>query len=152
ILSISAINGVFSGGGSLLGQAGANGQGGTFALDVSQLPTVASLNQVLNTGSFDWDRSIRVRTGDVTLDGQANVHSFELSTDSGSINVTGTVNASGVTGGSIDLEASGNLVLSAGSLLTVASDQLDAAGKGGAVTLGTTDGRITLASGSTVDL
>lgn len=97
-------------------------------------------------------RSIRVRTGDVVLDGQANVHSFNLSADAGSITVTGTVDASGAQGGIIDLEAFGNVALSPGSLLTVAAQQLDAAGQGGAVSLETTNGAITLAGGSTVDL
>ena len=151
-LSISAPTRFLVPGGTLLGQAGANGQAGTFSLDTGVLASLAPLNAYLEAGSFTLARSIRVRTGDVVLDGQANVHSFNLSADAGSITVTGTVDASGMEGGTIDLYAFGNVVLSSGSLLTVAGQQLDAAGKGGAVSLETTNGAITLASGSTIDL
>src|SRR5262249_11489385 len=49
-------------------------------------------------------------------------------------------------------EASGDLTLSAGSLLNVAGTQLNAAGSGGAVSLETTHGTITLDAGSTINL
>src|SRR4029077_84351 len=101
---------------------------------------------------FSLARTIRVRSGDVLLDGQTYVHSLNLSADAGSITVTGTVDASGVEGGNIDLEAFGDLVLSPGSVLTVAAQQMDAARRGGAVALGTTHGTTRLTADSAIDL
>ena len=45
---------------------------------------------MLNTSGFDYARSLRVRTGDVLVDGFARSHIFNLSVDQGSIEVTGT--------------------------------------------------------------
>ena len=103
-LTISAPTRFVFPGGTLLGQAGTGGQAGTFSLDSGLLASLGSLNAYLDAGSFTQARSIRVRTGDVVLDGEAKVNSFNLSADAGSITVTGTVDASGTTGGEIDLE------------------------------------------------
>ena len=96
-----------------LGNGGADGQGGTFQLDVGTLPdpSLASLNAALNLNGFTQSRSIRVRNGDVLLDGLATAQTFDLSADNGSISVTGTIDASGATGGTIDLAASGSVIL-----------------------------------------
>src|SRR5262249_9374975 len=86
---------------------------------------------------------------------------FDLSVDQGSINVTGTIDASGVTGGSIDLVAGGSIILESGSLLTVAAERFNNAGKGGAVLLaaGSETGGVIdpsalldIQTGSTIDL
>jgi filamentous hemagglutinin len=151
-LSISAPTRFFEPGGTLLGQAGENGLAGSFSLDTGVLGTVAPLDRFLDAGSFSLARTIRVRSGDVLLDGQTYVHSLNLSADGGSITVTGTVDASGVEGGNIDLEAFGDLVLSPGSVLTVAAQQIDAAGKAGAIALETTHGTVRLTANSTIDL
>jgi len=59
----------------------------------------------LNVGGFFEQRNLRIRTGDVTISnpgGVANVaRNFTLSTDMGNILVTGTIDASGQTGGKI---------------------------------------------------
>lgn len=112
-----------------------NGGGGAFHLDIQSLPTLAALNSILNNAGFNYLRSIRVRTGDVVIDGLARSHIFNLSTDHGAINVTGTIDASGIYGGIINLSASGSLTLELGSLLTVAAQEFDHAGKGGAISL-----------------
>src|SRR4029077_3016975 len=109
--------------------------GGTFILDIRSLPTLAALDAMLNASGFTYARSIRVRTGGVLVDGLAQSHIFNLSADQGSIDVTGTIDASGVHGGVINLEAFGSLTLESGSLLTVAAEEFNHAGKGGAITL-----------------
>ncbi len=54
---------------------------------------------------------IRVRTGNVVVDGLAQVNDFRLSADQGGITVTGTIDASGPVGGAISLASRGDLVL-----------------------------------------
>ena len=70
LLAISAPTGFLLPGGTLLGQGGEDGQNGSFSLDTGVLATLAPLNRYLDAGSFSLARSIRVRTGDVTVDGE----------------------------------------------------------------------------------
>ena len=93
------------------------------------------MNAALNLNGFTQSRSIRVRNGDVLLDGLATAQTFDLSADNGSITVTGTIDASGATGGTIDLAASGSVILEQNSRLSVAGKNFDSAGKGGSVSL-----------------
>jgi hypothetical protein len=160
-LSVSAPNGAFVSAGTLLGQGGAGGQNGSFSLDVLALPTLAPLSSVLTTSGFSQSQTIRVRSGDVVVNGTARSNVFELSVDQGSIDVTGTIDASGIIGGTINLAASGSVILQSGSLLTVAARNFNDAGKGGAVSLdagseinGVIDPNAVLdiQTGSTIDL
>jgi len=121
--------------GALFASAGAGGDGGSFSLDVARLPDLADISAALNEAAFTESRTFRVRSGDVRIDGAATARHFALSADSGSIKVTGTIDASGKTGGSIALAAAGDLTLENGSLLSVAGEGFDNAGKGGSVTL-----------------
>ncbi len=154
---------------TLSATGGKGGQNGIFFLDVGVLPTLSALIPRLNADGFTQSLSFRVRNGDVAVDNVAKAHQFALSADQGSIDVTGTINASGIkangdgvtTGGSISLVASGGVTLENGSLLTVHADDYDAAGKGGSVLLSAgaeVNGQINqvalldLQSGSTIDL
>ncbi len=123
--------------GTLIADSGATGMGGEFTLDSSLIAggSLASLDEMLNTGHFTRLRDYRVRTGSIVIDGAAVSSSYNVSTDSGSITVTGSVDASGRTGGSISLKANGNLTLDAGAILDVSAADFDSAGKGGSVTL-----------------
>ncbi|GAA4339721.1 hypothetical protein GCM10023144_38250 [Pigmentiphaga soli] len=112
-----------------------NATGGSFVLDAKTMPGFGALQGALNDGGFAVARDLRIRTGDVTLDGITRTHAFTLSADEGAIIVTGTIDASGPTGGSIALSAAGNLILESGSTLTVAGENFDGAGKGGSVSL-----------------
>jgi filamentous hemagglutinin len=137
-LSISAPKGTVELDGNLRGEGGSNGQNGSFSVDVGTIGggSIAGFNATLDNGAFNQARSFRVRNGDVLIDGVANARQFRLSADRGSITVTGTIDASGETGGTIDLSASGSLILATGSRLTVAAERFDSAGKGGAISLG----------------
>lgn len=119
-LTVSTPAGTLNLGGSLLGSAPA-GQSGSFVLTSGALSSVAVLNAALDSAGIDYSRNIRVLTGDVVLDGYAQAHNFTLSADQGSITVTGGVDASGSTGGSILLSAYGSIILSAGLTQTVAA-------------------------------
>jgi filamentous hemagglutinin len=160
-ISVSAPNGIFVADGALNGAGGAKGHDGSFELDVGNLASLSSLDAILNAASFTQSRDIRVRTGDVLVDGVANSHIFNVSADHGSINVSGTIDASGLTGGAINLAASGSVVLQSGSMLTVAAQNFDNAGKGGAIALaagseinGVIDSSalLDIHAGSTIDL
>ncbi len=110
-------------------------RGGSFSIDVGESPSLVSLNSVLDAASFTDTRSFRVRSGDVLFDGAAKAHRFNISADTGSITVTGNVDASGERGGVINLIAGGSVTLSPTAMLSVAAQSFDNAGKGGTVSL-----------------
>lgn len=159
-LSILTPAGEFTNLGLLEGQAGAGGLSGSFVLDVGSLASTASLDAALNAAGFTDSRSYRVRTGDVVVDGLARARTYQAAADQGSLSVTGTVDASGITGGTIQLQAHGSVTLASGALLTVAGETFDSAGKGGLIRLeagarhhdniGT--GSVDIQSGSVLDL
>lgn len=164
-LSVSArngANGAFVLAGELEGNAGAGGNGGSFSLDVGSLDSYAALGLTLSEGGFTESQNIRVRTGNVTLDGLARAHEFHLSLDQlgGNITVTGTVDASGLEGGDISLAANGSVTLAGGALLDASAEDFNAAGKGGSIRLeaGVTrngvagTGSVSIQNGSAIDL
>ncbi len=136
-ISIKAAQGTFTLAGEIMGGSGSDGRDASFAIDVATVPggALGELNATLNAGGFTETRALRIRTGDVTVDGLATARHFDLSTDAGSITVTGTINASGMTGGTIDLRAFESVVLDSSAVLTVAANRFSNAGKGGAVSL-----------------
>jgi filamentous hemagglutinin len=147
-LSVSAPAGAFTVASAAAGASqptldALNGQGGTFSLDVQNLSDAAGnattllspLEAALSSGGFSQSQSLRVRGSDVTVDGTAKSSVFNLSTDTGSISVTGTIDASGQTGGTINLDAGDSVTLENGSTLTVQGQNFNDAGEGGSVTL-----------------
>lgn len=166
VLDVRATNGAFVNAGFLKGTAAAGFDSGEFVLDTggvsaSGAGSFGSLNAGLNVGGFFNSRSFRIRGGDATIDSTIRSREFSLATDRGSILVTGEIDASGQTGGSIALAARDNLTLASGSKLTVAALEFSSAGKGGSVLLeaGTqsngfanTTALLDLQAGSTIDL
>ncbi len=136
-IDVYSPNGDFSLLGSIHGSAGSSGLQGGFSLDASGVPggSLAGLDGILNDGSFSQLRDYRIRTGDVTLDGSAVSHIYQVAADDGDIIVSGTINAAGATGGTIDLKAGGSLTMLRGASLDASGRDFDAAGKGGAVIL-----------------
>jgi len=154
-LTVSAANGNFTSTGSVLGKAGTGGHGGSFNLTIGSLAALSPLETVLQTGGFDYAQSIRVRNGNVLVDGTVKSHTFDLSADQGAITVTGTVDASGQRGGTIALVANGGVTLSSTAILDAGGQTFDAAGKGGSVRLetrGASGATIDIQTGSTIDL
>jgi filamentous hemagglutinin len=126
------------------------GQAGTFSLDVANLsdangnatPSLGPLEEVLSGGNFSLSQVIRIRTGNVTIDGTVVARTLDLSADdpsktAGNIEVTGNgyINASGPTGGTVELDASGGVTLDSGSQISVEGVNFNDAGQGGSVTL-----------------
>ncbi len=160
-IAVQAVQGQFSALGEFLGQAGADGKGGSFELDTLQLASLDVLRDLLNAGGFTESRDVRVRTGNLTVAGTTVTRNYTLAADGGNIDVTGVIDGSGVTGGNISLIARGNLTLQAGSVLTVAAEEFSNAGKGGTIHLeagaaigGSPNlaGSVNLLAGSQIDL
>ena len=136
LLSIKAPNGTLSLQGSLDASVGRDGVGGRFELDIGRLEETSRLGGILARAGFSGEQNLRVRQGDVLVNGVTRTRNFRLSADAGSIRVTGTIDASGTRGGEITLSASGSLVLEPTARLSVAAETFDAAGKGGSIWLG----------------
>ena len=160
-LNISSPNGSPEILGIINASAGTTGTTGRFTLDTSSFANLAALDNILNAGNFTALRDYRIRTGDVVIDSTAISASYRLAADRGNITVTGSINASGNRGGTIDLKANGSLSLRSGSTLNASAQVFDAAGKGGSVTLeaGTQsngiirpDALLDLQTGSTINL
>ncbi|MEI6604702.1 MAG: filamentous hemagglutinin family protein [Verrucomicrobiota bacterium] len=151
-LTVSAVHGSMLLDGTLSGMGGSGGAGGIFTLDVLNLTSTASLNAALDLSSFTMSRSIRIRDGNVLVDGTATTQAFSLAADHGSITVTGTINAAGITGGSISLLANGSVTLKGGSKLDVSGSQFDHAGKGGTIDLEAGAEQNGVASNGAVDI
>ncbi len=136
-ISINAASGEFLNEGklNLLGQASSDANSGTFLLDVLSAGTYANVNDPLQAGGFFNERNIRIRTGSVTIDGITRARDFSLSADEGAITVTGTIDASGRTGGQIILVSGSSLTLESNARLTVQAGEFNSAGKGGSIRL-----------------
>ena len=122
---------------------------GTFSLDVGTVPggSLQSLDSALDAGGFTNLITIRDRDDSaLSIDGNVRAGSYVVSLDSGSLTVTGTIDASDFAsvdangnaisvGGTISLTASGSVILASGSRLDASGQNFDNAGKGGSVTL-----------------
>jgi filamentous hemagglutinin family protein len=165
-LRIAAAAGAFAADGQLRGDGAT---GGTFALDALKISQddFDTLRGIVVGGGFDESVSMRLREGDLAVRGNIaaddawTARQFSLSLDEGNLLVSGDIDASGVTGGNIDLAASGRIVVGPGSLLTATAAEFDSAGKGGQIRLaagssrnGLIDGSayLELTPGSTIDL
>lgn len=160
-LIIRSPGGAFGNDGVLLGNRGAGGRAGSFQLDAATIPGFDALSSSLNAGGFAEARQFRVRTGDITIGGPITSRSFTLMADAGSITVDDSIDASGPTGGRIQLGARDNVNLTGNARLSVRAADFNSAGKGGEVRLeagnqinGTVNSSamVNLAAGSSIDL
>lgn len=160
-LVVSAPNGSFTAAGTLLGTASADGVAGSFSADIGNLPSYDAIRDDLLAGGFFQSQSFRLRSGNMTLDGTTKTNNLSFSADQGSITVSGTIDASGTTGGSVTLTARDSVIVQSGAQLTVAGQVFNNAGKGGSITLEggserigvvNTNARVSIQSGSVLDL
>lgn len=135
LLSIAAPQGALNLLGRLDASAGSEEKTGKFKLDLGMLPGTAGLFETLRDASFFRSQDLRIRQGDVILDGWTRAREFVLAVDGGDLRVAGEVQASGETGGKITLMSGGSLTLESGAVLDVRGEQFDSAGKGGKVVL-----------------
>jgi filamentous hemagglutinin len=137
-INVRAPGGTFSLVGGITASPGAGGDSGSFTLDTGSIAggSLTATDAALNAGQFNALRDYRVRTGNLTIGGLARATTYRAAADNGSITVTGTIDASGVTGGDIELSAKGSLIVQSGARLDVSAQQFDAAGQGGSIFLG----------------
>jgi hypothetical protein len=160
-LTIKSPGGAFLNDGTLAGQGGTGGRSGSFTLDALAVADFNNLTQSMESAGFTSSMDFRIRTGDITINQDISASNFLLSADAGSITVSEEINASGVTGGRIELIARNNLTLSPTAILTVAADDFNNAGKGGHIHLEAgsaingspnTSALLDLQAGATIDL
>ena len=111
---------------------------GQFVIDTKRLDTTQTydaLASVLVSGGFGKSWDIRAHSGDITMTGLTQARSVTVSADAGSIDVFGTIDSPGATGGKINLWAGSNLTLEASANLNAHGAVADANGKGGQVLL-----------------
>ncbi len=131
---------------------GVRGEGSRFDLDVKTLADFSALNTTLNQGEFDGARSVRVRTGDVSVAAADTLKAKEvrIAVDSGKLDVAGHIDASGKDAGSIGLYAKNDVTVLAGAKLDAyATGEHE---NGGEVEIGAVAGRLNLAAGSSIDV
>ncbi len=132
--------------------------GGEFALDAGSAD-FAALNASLNAGRFTASRDIRLDES-ITLAGGETIeaHKVTLRSDNGAVTIAGTIAASGdaahADGGQVALIGR-DVTLTGTGRIEAAAASIDAADyqpASGAVTLAADEGRVVLASGSTIDV
>lgn len=130
---------------------GLRGDGGVVQIDTGLLASnFADLNATLNSGGFNGERTVRVRSGDLEATGSTVAKTIKLSADNGKLSVSGTLDASGAQAGRIELFANDDLTIAAGSQLKATSS---AAGKeGGDIEIGSNIGKLALKAGSAIDV
>jgi filamentous hemagglutinin family protein len=152
-LTISDPLGSFNLAGTLSGQPGVGGKGGSFSLDAGTLAATQSIDSALNAAGFNQSLSFRVRnTASVTVAGTVDASSFQLAVDNGAIDITGHIDADGPTGGTVTLQSSGDLTVASGATISAVGQDFSSAGQGGAISLQTTGGLLTIAAGSAINL
>ncbi len=114
------------------GQSGASAQ---VRVDAGSLANFSALNAQLNAGGFEGERSLRARSGDLTVAATdvVKAQKVALSADSGALTVDGTVSASGVEGGQVALY--GRSVTLTGTARVEAAATADG-GDGGRIEIG----------------
>lgn len=185
-LSISAIQGRASLQGQIKGGVVDNSTGrqGRFVLDANVVNNDSTrnsndfiaLNQTLNEGQFNSERTIRLRgndkfdvsgalltdvNGDVLIEANGNgvdntvkAQTFRLTADNGKIDVLGSIDASGKQGGVITLSARDDVTLHGGSVLDThaTGNQAQGGSRGGRVELVTSTGSIDVQEQAAIDV
>lgn len=159
-LVVSAAGGTIGLGGTLLGSAGSGETQGSIDMLAGSMPGFAAFNTALTASGFTAARSFEIGTGDLTVGNELVANSISLTLDGGSLTVTGTVNASGASPGTIDLSARNGLTLASGALLDAHSTVLRTDSYGvpidaentPQVTLTAAGGTLTIQAGSSIDV
>ncbi|MBR1218972.1 filamentous hemagglutinin family protein [Bradyrhizobium sp. U87765 SZCCT0131] len=146
--------------GTLNGAASGGYLGGSFTVAAQSLGDFAALNRKLTAAGFLKSRSFDLKQGDLVVGNEVVAHAVTIAVDAGSLTVNGTINASGVTPGSIRLSARDTLELSSSAVLDAHGTQLHvdsygqpiAASNRAMVELTTSQGVLKLDNGSTIDV
>ncbi len=128
------------------------GTNGSFALHTDRIDSLAPLTAKLAGGGFSEALAIRTRSGDLTV-AQGDTlaaDSVTLAADGGSVLVSGSIDASGETGGNIALYGSQSVQVRNGGQLTAVGRA--AGSNGGTVLLSGSAGTVALQAGGIVDV
>lgn len=155
-LVVRAVNGTATlAQGSVQGTAtvdaqGRRGDGARVEVDTGTLASFSALNAALNGGGFDGGRTLRVRSGDVSVTAldELKAGTIHIAVDGGKLDVAGRLDASGGDAGRIGLFAKNDVNVAAQARLAAVSSSTGE--DGGDIEIGTRDGRIDLATGSTL--
>jgi filamentous hemagglutinin family protein len=140
-LLLSAPNGAIDLQGTLRANASTPASGGQLTMDAQTLPALGALSGLLDAAGFTGSVSLRQRgAGDLVLPASAalSAHEVTINADGGSVDILGTIDASGVRGGSVLLTAQ-NAVDVGGTIRANASGAGQA---GGAIQLWSEAGNI----------
>lgn len=146
--------------GNVRGGADAGRSGGAFVLDSAGEVDLDPLAEKINAAGFNRQFAVRSGVGDLTLGTDVKAHQVALVADGGrvSINAGTDIDASGATGGRIDLYGTNGVTLNARANLkanvdTALTPETDQTPRGGQVDIGTGDGgALQLLAGSTIDV
>jgi filamentous hemagglutinin family protein len=122
-IQATALNGTVAFNGSIAGGSSAGQSSGAFTVSADALGTTGTLsafdalNAALDAGSVFGTRSFEIANGDLTVDATVTAHDVSITTDAGSLTVTGTIDASGAAPGSIALNAGAGLTIATGAAL-----------------------------------
>ncbi len=125
---------------------GKRGDGARALIDTGSLASFSVLNTALNTGGFDGERALRVRTGDVNIasDDTVKALAIHIAADNGTLNVAGSLNVSGEDAGRIELFAKNDVdVLATAKFMAISSGALE---DGGDIEIGSAQGSLNLAA------
>jgi len=131
---------------------GQRGEGARALVDIKELGSFSTLNTALNSGGFDGERDVRVRTGNVSMADSDTVKALNIrvTADSGQIDVAGELDASGEDAGRIELFARNDVNVEATAKLKAISSGVNEAG--GDIVIGTRDGTLNFTEGSVINL
>lgn len=156
-IEVSAGEGTVNLLGGLAGAA--TGEGSVLRVDGQ---TIENLDTLLNTagdGRFAREIDVRQRSGDVSVAEATKMRTgrFVLTADGGKLDFSGQADASGQSGGSIELNAGGDLTLASTARLTARGEATDTAfeadfGHGGDVALNSRNGSLSFASNAEIDV
>jgi filamentous hemagglutinin family protein len=126
ITATGASGGQVTLGGNLLGSSTGDFNAGAFDVRAQNVGDFTLLNQLLDIGGFFYSRSFDIKQGNITVAAGTTIkaHTADISVDNGSLTISGVIDASGTSPGSIRLSSSGNLELTSTGVLDVHSTVL----------------------------
>jgi len=130
--------------------SGAGDQGGRLRVDVNAMSSADDLVRAVAEGGVDTEFSLRVRSGDLSLDRDVKARRIAMAADDGRLSIgTAKLDAASSGGGLVQLMAGRELVLAQGAQIDARSERDGA--NGGDVLLASARGRVSLAAGATID-
>ena len=140
-------------GARLTGGASAGNEQGRLAVDANRLGPqgFSGLTAQAQAGGFTESLGLRLRSGNLTIAAGdvVRAHRVQLSADAGTLDLLGTIDASGVQGGKVALNARDDLTVRGSARIDAHATGLGE--KGGKVELGTVAGRIDIQPTDTPD-